>query len=73
MDATVWIHAVIVNTKFVPQKMVYAKKAVHLDGRVTHVIKVVNNVSNILLFYFLWKKYQIYIYKELRRYKQTRR
>jgi hypothetical protein len=54
MDATVRRHAVnIASTTLVPQKMVYVKKAVNLDGRVTNVIKVLNNVSNILLFYFL--------------------
>jgi hypothetical protein len=54
MDATVRRHAVnIASAKLVPQKMVYVKKAVDQDGRVTHVIKVLNNVSNILMLYFL--------------------
>ena len=53
MDATVGRDAVIiVSTKLVPQKMVYVKKAVNLDGRVTNVLKVLNNAYNIVMFYF---------------------
>ena len=32
--------------------MVYVKKAVYLDGRVTNVLKVLNNAYNIVMFYF---------------------
>jgi hypothetical protein len=54
MDATVGRHAVIlVRTKLVPQKMVYVKKAVNLDGKVTNVLKVLNNAYNIVMFYLL--------------------
>ena len=50
MDATVGRHAVIiVSTKLVPQKMVYVKTAVKLDGRVTNVLKVLYNVYNIIV------------------------
>jgi hypothetical protein len=31
--------------------MVYVKKAVDLDGRVTNVLKVFNNAYNIVMFY----------------------
>jgi hypothetical protein len=31
--------------------MVYVKKAVDLDGRVTNVLKVLNNAYNIVMFY----------------------
>ena len=54
MDATVGRDAVIiVSTKLVPQKVVYVKKAVDLDGRVTNVFKVLNNAYNIVMFYLL--------------------
>ena len=56
MDATVGRHAVnIVNAKLVPQQMVYVTTAVDLDGRATNVIKVLNNVYNILKFYILFR------------------
>ena len=58
MDATVGRHAVIVDTKLVPQKMVYVKKAVDLDGRVTNVLKVFNNAYNIVMFYLLCRPHR---------------
>ena len=59
MDATVGRHAVIiVSTKLVPQKMVYAKKAVNLDGRVTNVLKELNNAYNIVMFYLLCRPHR---------------
>jgi len=62
MDATVGRHAVnIVNAKLVPQEMVYVTTAVDLDGRATNVIKVLNNVNNILMFYFLSRRCRIKI------------
>jgi len=56
MEATVVKHAVIVNTKLVTQYLVYVNTTVNLDGRVTHVIKVLNFVFDILMIYFLLKK-----------------
>jgi len=62
MDATVGRHAVnIVNAKLVPQETVYVTTAVDLDGRATNVIKVLNNVYNILMFYFLSRRCRIKI------------
>ena len=58
MDATVGRDAVIVNTKLVPQKMVYAKKAVDMDGRVTNVPEVLNNAYNIVMFYLLCRPHR---------------
>ena len=58
MDATVGRDAVIVNTKLVPQKMVCAKKAVDLDGRVTNVPEVLNNAYNIVMFYLLCRPHR---------------
>jgi hypothetical protein len=59
MDATVGRHAVIlVRTKLVPQKMVYVKKAVNLDGKVTNVLKVLNNAYNIVMLYLLFRPHQ---------------
>ena len=56
MDATVWRYAVdIVKAKLVPQEMVYVTTAVDLDGRATNVIKVLNNVYNILMFYIIFR------------------
>jgi hypothetical protein len=57
MDATVGRDAVIiVSTNLVPQWMVYVKKAVNLDGRVTNVLKVLNNAYNIVLFYLICRR-----------------
>ena len=56
METTVRKHAIIVNAKLVPQKMVYVQQAVYLDGRLTNVIKVFNNAFNILIFYFLSRR-----------------
>ena len=65
MDATVGRHAVnIVNAKLVPQEMVYVKTAVKLDGKVKNVLKVLNNVYNIVMFYLLCRPHlwpRIYI------------
>ena len=36
--------------------MVYVKKAVDLDGRVTNVLKVFNNAYNIVMFYLLCRR-----------------
>jgi hypothetical protein len=36
---------------------VYVTTVVQLDGRVTNVIKVLINVYNILMSYFLYKRY----------------
>ena len=58
MDATAGRDAVIVNTKRVPQKMVYVKKAVNLDGRVTNVPEVLNNAYNIVMFYLLCRPHR---------------
>ena len=59
MDATVGRHAVIIaSAKLVPQKMVYVKKAVNLDGRVTNVLKVLNNAYNIVMFYLLCRRHR---------------
>ena len=59
MDTTVGRHVVIiVSTKLVPQKMVYVKKAVNLDGRVTNVLKVLNNAYNIVVFYLLCRTHR---------------
>jgi hypothetical protein len=59
MDGTVGRHAVIiVSTKLVPQKMVYVKKAVNLDGRVTNVLKVLNNAYNIVMLYLLCRPHR---------------
>jgi hypothetical protein len=56
METTVVKHAVIVNTKFVTQYLVYVNTTVNLDGRVINVIKVLNFVFDILMVYFLLKK-----------------
>jgi len=62
MGKTVGRHAVnIVNAKVVPQEMVYVTTAVDLDGRMTNVLKVLNNVYNILMFYFLSRRCRITI------------
>ena len=59
MDATVGRYAVIiVSTNLVPQKMVYVRKAVDPDGRVTHVLKVLNNAYNIVMFYLLCRPHR---------------
>jgi hypothetical protein len=59
MEATAGRDAVIiVNTNLVPQKMVYVKKAVNLDGRVTNVLKVLNNAYNIVIFYLLCRSHR---------------
>jgi len=59
MDSTVRKHAGSVNTNLVPQTMVYVQQDVYLDGRVTPVIKVLNNVYNILMFCLLSRRCRI--------------
>jgi hypothetical protein len=38
--------------------MVYVKKVVNLDGRVTNVLKVLNNAYNIVMFYLLCRPHR---------------